>query len=270
MASSNATRETKKRQIAQEQIDANLSSKAIEIDVCGKKALQTIISRMDPYSTKFMSPDDQFVLAVDRVDAPEVKTALMPEFMPTDGYLNPSVKDEYDYAAHLSLNFGDKDALYTLEAKESAAPVRCYMFADGGNGDYPDGTADNVSMEEAKAAIAESPWRGKDITEEDLEDIEFVLEYKYQDEYELKFIFDLYDGGKISGDPKVPSISASFVVVNEYNQYTQERKKWEYVITLHVDENKKPKDAVTKENYLKLQRFMRAIIVTMGILPSKL
>lgn len=273
MSSLNVARETKKKQTAQRQIDINLATKPTEIKVCGRKALQTIISPMEPYSTKFMSPDDQFVLAVDRVDSPEVKNALMPEFIPTDDFIDPKAKTGYDYAAHLSLNFGDKDSLHTLEAKTASAALRCYMFGDGKSGERTEkekSEYENMSDEEIIEGIVKSAYYGKNITEKDLGNIDFVLEYKYESDYELKFVFDLYDGGEMSGNPKIPSISASFVVVNEYDQYTNEQKKWEYVITLHVDENKKPKDAVIKQSYLKLQRFMRAIIVTMGILPSKL
>lgn len=236
MSSSNALREAQKRERAQEQIDANLSTPVELVEVNGKETALTRLYPMDSYSTKFMTSQDQVVLAVDKVDAPEVKTGMMPQVSNTEGFLC-SDAEIFDYSAHLSLNDGDTDAFKSLRLKMEAYPWRKYVFE-------------------------ETP-EGLGIRKED-----FVLAYMSRvGEEGIGFMFDMYDNGTISGDPDVPSATASIELTKEYVDNAPQ-VKWEYVITMHSAENKKPKDATIKSEYLKLQSFMRAIIVTLGILPS--
>lgn len=239
MSSSNVIREAKKREKAQEQIDANLSLGVEEADKSGRKVALTKLFPMDSYSTKFMTPADQVVLAVDKVDAPEVKAGMIPQDSDTSQYVDGQ-SEVYDYATHLSLNDGDADAFRSLKFKMQAHPVRMYAFAE-----LPDGTG--------------------------MKEDDFVIAYMKQiSATGIGFFFDLYDGGEVSGNEDVPSASASVELTKEADENGNPFIKWEYVIVMHSGENKKPKDTVVKAEYLKLQAFMRSIIVTLGILPSNL
>lgn len=239
MSSSNALREAKKREKAQEQIDANLASSVEMVEVNGKETAYTPLRPMDSYSTKFMTPKDQIVLAIDKVDAPEVKAGMMPQIADCSGYLDGS-KEIFDYATHLSLNDGDNDAFKCLKLKMSAHGLRKYSF---------------IELDEATHTVTKD---------------DYVLSYmKRIGDEGIGFVFDLYDNGEVSGDPNVPSISASIELTKE--KVGRDTKiRWEYVITMHSCENKKPKDVIIKSEYLKIQAFMRAILVTFGILPSNL
>lgn len=238
MGTSNAIREAKKRAEAQDQIDANLSMPAEVKEDNGATIITTRLFPMGSYSTKFMTADDQLVLAVDKIDAPEVKVGMTPQAADTARYLNPNA-EVYDYATHLSLNDGDPAAFKTISSKMEASTLRKYMF--------------------------ETVPEDRGITEDD-----FVLFYLRKIEGDgIGFTFDMYDGGKISGSESVPSATASIELSKEYTERGV-RLHWEYVVIMHSDENKKPKDALIKSEYLKLQEFMRAIIVTLGILPSNL
>lgn len=238
MSSSNAIREAKKHEKAQQQIDANLSCGVEVAEKNGQEVMLTKLHPMDNYSTKFMTPADQVVLAVDKVDAPEVKAGMMPQDPDTSKYLD-SGHEIYDYATHLSLNDGDVDAFKSLRLKMESHPFRMYAF--------------------------ETPPEEVGISQDD-----FVIAYMKQISANgIGFMFDMYDGGEISGNAKVPSATASIELSKDMNEGGPVLK-WEYVIVMHSGENKKPKDTVIKSEYLKLQNFMRSIIVTFGILPSNL
>lgn len=274
MSLSTNTREIRKRRLVQAQIDANLDSTSQKIDVCGRPAKRTIIYPMDMYSTKFMTPEDQFVLAVDRVESPEVKAALAPDIMETEQYVDKYDESVFDYVARLSLNGGDQGALKTIESKLYDVDLRCYMFPDGNEGEDFEINEKMVADYEATSELhfddSKRVWTDQDITEKDLPNTKFVLMYKQQTNDKMDIMFDLYDGGSLSGNPGVPSASASMTIEKDPTSYSQDKLKWEYIISIHVKENKKPKDAIIKAIYLVLQRFMRAIIVTLGIIPSKL
>lgn len=238
MSSSNALREAQKRERAQEQIDANLSTPIEMVEVNGKETALTRLFPMDSYSTKFMTSQDQVVLAVDKVDAPEVKTGMMPQVPDTSGFICTD-GEVFDYSTHLSLNDGDNDAFKSLRLKMGAHPRRKYAFEE-----MPEGLG--------------------------FEKGDFVLAYMSRiGEDGIGFMFDMYDNGVVSGSPEIPSATASIELSKEYVDKVPQ-VKWEYVITMHSNENKKPKDATIKSEYLKLQSFMRAIIVTLGILPSNM
>lgn len=260
MGTSNAQREAKKRQVAQAQIDRNLSFKSEDKDVMGETMLATPLALMETYSTKFMDVGDQLVLAVDKIDAPEVKAGMIPRKADLSHYFYEEPEEEeaavvdpaatededteeasdpiYDYATALSLNDGDYNAFKTLSAKITADKRRYYFFDEIEEG-----------MVTAKG--------------------DYVIAYvKKVGANGLGFVFDLYDGGEMSGNELIPSASASVVLTKKGNR--KEDVVWEYIITMHYNENKKPKDAAIKAEYLKLQEFMRSIIVTMGILPSNL
>lgn len=239
MSSSNALREAKKREKAQEQIDANLASTVEMVEVNGKETAYTPLRPMDSYSTKFMTPEDQVVLAVDKVDAPEVKAGMMPQLAENAGYLD-NLTEVFDYATHLSLNDGDAGAFSSLRHKMSAHGLRKYSF---------------IELDESTHGVTQD---------------DFVLSYMRKvGEAGIAFVFDLYDGGVLSDNSDVPSISASIELSKEKAGHDI-KLRWEYVIAVHSSENKKPKDADIKSEYLKMQAFMRAIIVTMGILPTNL
>lgn len=239
MSSSNALREARKRERAQEQIDANLSCTVELTEKAGKKTALTRLYPMDNYSTKFMTPADQVVLAIDKVDTPEVKAGMMPQESDSSQYLD-STAIVYDYATHLSLNDGDPDAFKSLKSKMQSHPLRMYAFKE-----LP-----------AEIGIASD---------------DFVIAYMKQvSPTGIGFMFDMYDKGEVSGNIDVPSATASIELSKERSENGEYVLKWEYVITMHSEENKKPKDTVIKSEYMKLQAFMRAIIVTLGILPSNL
>lgn len=258
VGTSNAIREAKKRQHAQEQIDANLALVPCAKEMFGQEMIVTPLSRMDTYSTKFMDVKDQVVLAVDKIDAPEVKAGMIPTKVDISNYLigekeaekvkasleadntedSPQSEILYDYATTLSLNDGDLGAFKTMRAKITNDVKRYYFFE----------------------TIQEDQVCSKD---------DFVIAYlKKTSETGIGFVFDLYDKGELSGHELIPSASAAVVLTKKSDR--REDIVWEYVITMHSAENKKPKDAVIKSEYLKLQEFMRPIIVSMGILPSNL
>lgn len=258
VGTSNAIREAKKRQHAQEQIDANLALVPYIKDMFGQEMIVTPLSRMDTYSTKFMDVKDQVVLAVDKIDAPEVKAGMIPTKVDVSNYLidanevekvkasletdntedSPQPEILYDYATTLSLNDGDLGAFKTMRAKIANDVKRYYFFE----------------------AIQEDQVCSED---------DFVIAYlKKTSETGIGFMFDLYDKGELSGHELIPSASAAVILTKKSDR--REDIVWEYVITMHSAENKKPKDAVIKSEYLKLQEFMRPIIVSMGILPSNL
>lgn len=238
MSSSNAMREAKKRERAHAQIDENVSAPTEETKVLGEDALLVHLYPMDSYSTKFMTQQDQMVLAVDKIDAPEVKAGMMPQDPITSRYMDPHAQI-YDYVTRFSLNDGDPDAYKTLMSKLSTYPLRKYQFRE---------LSENSDVTLDDFAIVYMRNIGRD---------------------GLAFVFDMYDGGELSGNAGAPSASVFVEIMKDYTQ-DPVKLKWEYVVSMHVDDNKKPKDVQIKSEYLKLQSFMRAIIVTMGILPSNL
>lgn len=257
VGTSNALREAKKREIAHSQIDRNLSFASKDKDVMDETMLATPLAKMDTYSTKFMDVKDQLVLAVDKIDAPEVKAGLIPRAADITNYfyeeeepqapthtVDADAEDEedseilYDYATVLSLNDGDYNAFKTLSAKITSDKRRYYFFDE-----IEDGMASKQG--------------------------DFVVAYiRKVGATGIGFFFDLYDGGELSGNDLIPSVSAAITLMKNGN--TKEDVIWEYVITMHSNENKKPKDAIIKTEYLKMQEFMRSIIVTLGILPTNL
>lgn len=81
------------------------------------------------------------------------------------------------------------------------------------------------------------------------------------------FVFDLYR----EPDGDYPDITATFAMTfpDSSKPYTGEAV-WEYLVTMHEPENRKPKDADIKEDYTELKEFMRAAIAALGVFPSKL
>ena len=81
------------------------------------------------------------------------------------------------------------------------------------------------------------------------------------------FVFDLYR----EPDGDYPDITTTFAMTfpDTPKPYT-EKVVWEYLVTMHEPENRKPKDADIKEDYAELKEFMRAAIAALGVFPSKL
>lgn len=236
MGTSNAVREAKKKEKAQEQIDANLSKHSSEIEFNGVTVRDTPLSLMDAYSTKFMTAKDQLLLAIDKIDAPEVKAGMTPQEPLDSSYLGNG--EFSDYATRFSLNDGDSDALRCIKLKLEGVGMRRYHFDEPQEDQHCD--ADDYVL------VYMNKFGGSGV----------------------RFSFDLYDGGELSGSEDVPSVSALI----ELSRAPERRTGllWEYVIVVHSNENKKPKDALIKSEYLKMQEFMRSIAVSMGILPTNL
>ena len=81
------------------------------------------------------------------------------------------------------------------------------------------------------------------------------------------FVFDLY----IEPDSPYPDITATFAMTESERSidYTNEMV-WEYLVTMHGPENRKPKDAEIKTAYGELKEYMRSAIAALGVFPSKL
>lgn len=229
--SASKNRETEKRQLALEQIGRNQSEQHYLDSFKGEDVDTVRIHAVSTYSTKFMSTDDQFTLAVDKVAFPELKSALLPRTPDLSRYESESA-EIFDYASTFSMNDGDKAALGHLLQSMRDGSVHQYIMEDG--------PKVVTYMSEGSSA-------------------------------KVQFDFDFYNGSSFSGEEGVPSISASFVLssVKDPNEYTP-KLTWNYVLTLHCKEDKPPKDNVIKAEYEVFQNAMRAVLVSLGILPSKL
>ena len=232
------SKEEEKRAVARAQIHANQGTAISRRAYNGNYIISSEVFPIAPYSTKFMSTDDQFTLAVDKVAFPEFKVALIPAAVDDSHYLRRGCTF-WDYASLLSLNDGDKVALAHLLSAFKDGQHRSFIYNN------PDG-----------------------------EDVEFIA-YMYSGTAKLiQFNFDMYHGDIFSGIDGIPGITASFILRpreedNPYEEYTS-KLEWNYVLTIHRNDPDTPRDSDLKPEYELFQRILRAVIVNLGILPSKL
>ena len=231
-------KEEEKRAATRHQIRRNQNPRCFKVPYKDTEIDAVEVFPIFPYSTKFMSTDDQFTLAVDKVGFPEFKIALLPA-VPDDAHYRRGGAEFWDYSSQLSLNDGDKQALARLLTAFKDGQHRSFCF------DNPNG-----------------------------EDVE-IIAYMYSGTAKLiQFNFDMYHGDVFSGVSGVPGITASFILKpreedNPYEEYTS-KLEWDYLLTIHRNNPETPRDSELKPEYELFQKIPRAAIVTLGILPSKL
>ena len=163
------------------------------------------------------------------------------------------------------------DKVETPEIRLTLSPVpthpRFYANPQAKIYDYESRLSLNDGDEDAFAILADSFSDGtmRKFTMED--SCSFVIAYGKDVIDGTLFVFDLYRKER----EDTPVITATFAMTspNIDAPYT-DKMVWEYLITMHEQDNEKPKDAAIKSAYNELREFMRAAIAALGVFPSKL
>ena len=163
------------------------------------------------------------------------------------------------------------DKVETPEIRLTLSPVpthpRFYANPQARIYDYESRLSLNDGDEDAFAILADSFADGT-MRKFNMEGTSsFVIAYGKDVIDGTLFVFDLYREDR----EDTPVITATFAMTSPgiASPYT-DRMVWEYLITMHEQDNEKPKDAAIKSAYSELREFMRAAIAALGVFPSKL
>lgn len=245
-----------------------------EID--GKK-IPTIasskISHLIPM--EMMTAKDQLLLAVNTITYNDMKSILAPtkrKFIRKELY-NSEQLDYVDMTSRLSLNQGDVDAFRSIAStvKKLSSLAIAFKFFNQNHI-----SNDNI--------ILATSYDNQNEIEHETQSLSFdnhmVIMRVAFNSHQVDIMFDCYDGGTLSHNPDVPSLSLIMSISDNPGRYenelvslyTNNDKKafWHYIIQFHNAGKNKPKDVLMKRSYSDCLPYVSSSCVMMGILPSNM
>ena len=234
---------------------------------------------VDSYSTRFLSSEDQLLLAIDKIAFPEFKSGLRPFHDFGEGENRFDIWNGLAFGSVFSLNDGDKNALTKLIQSFPHAMKERYVFTIDPDSIYA-GTYDETSTFRSLSKEKKSPTAVR--LEQDMFDLFRYLElHCFISDFSsnnIAFSFETYDRkNPINDNNDIPFFSAIFTYDKRENEkhYTVIRD-WNYSIYVFSDEKTSngmivlPDDTNLKLHFETMKVMIRTALATLGVYPEKL
>lgn len=283
----------RKRREAFERVVLNMSENTFYEDTMGRELATRIIHTVESYPNQYYRPEDQFISAIDNIDLTDFKTALIPvEKFDNSNFLDNN-EEYYDFSATLSLNGGDVKAYHILldnlkkykQMKFRPATKEEKQEDKKRKQEANEASESTARLTQAEAITlgAKSSRENKKKTSQAKLDLAEALSREYTPfiimNYAslndagsgVRFIYDYYDGGEISGHDGIPSISIAMELDTIHDDYgTVTNIEWSYIITFHTATEAKPKDSELKRVYNGMKVLAREASASIGIAPIEI